>query len=127
VARFATLLAKRIGSIQPPVPPFLNINVPKIPLSEVKGIRITSLAHNSHVNTVEEGHDGNRAYYMLVRESVNQQPEKRSDIRATSQGYISITPLHLFLNNHVSPAILEKWTEGLIEEFLNTSVSYPPR
>jgi len=82
VAKFATMLAGRIGRLKTPAQIFLNVNMPSIPLSEVKEVKITSLAHNSHVNTVEEGNDGTRAYYTLVRESVKQQTDERSDIYA---------------------------------------------
>jgi 5'-nucleotidase len=117
VARFATLLAKRIRDVKLPSSVFLNVNMPNLPIEDIKGVRITSLGRNSHVNTVEEGHDGKRAYYMLVRESVYQPADKRSDIWATAEGYISITPLHLFLNNHIPPAVLAKLASGLMDEF----------
>ena len=120
-ARFAALLSRRIGALALPCNILLNVNMPGIPLSEVKEVKITGLAHKSHVNTVEEGHDGRRAYYMLVRESVNHQVSPRTDIRATTQGNISITPLHLFLNDRLPIAYLEQLTEGLLEEFKNTS------
>jgi 5'-nucleotidase len=116
VATFTALLTKRLE--KSPIPPglFLNLNMPNLPLNEFKGIKITTLAHKSHVNTVEEGHDGKRAYYMLLRESVNHQVDKRSDIWATSQGNISITPLHLFLNDRIPQAFLQNLTAGLLEE-----------
>jgi 5'-nucleotidase len=117
VATFTALLAKRLENNVIPPGLFLNLNMPNLPLNEVKGIKITSLAHKSHVNTVEEGHDGKRAYYMLLRESINHQVEKRSDIWATNQGNISITPLHLFLKDRIPPAFLENLTSGLLEEF----------
>ncbi len=117
VARLAALLAGRIRNAALPSNVFLNVNMPAPPLAGAKGTRITSLARNSHVNTVEEGHDGYRAYYTLVRESVNQPADRRSDIWNTAQGYISITPLHLFLNDHLSITLLEKMTEGLLDEY----------
>jgi 5'-nucleotidase len=123
VARFATLLAKRIVQAALPTNILLNVNVPNLPLSQVKSIKIANLAHKSHVNTVEEGHDGNRAYYMLIRESVNKQSDKRSDIRTISEGNISITPLHLFLNDRLPSAVLEKMTSGLLEEFKEGSLA----
>jgi len=119
VARFTTLLAKRIGATTLPTNLFLNVNMPNLPLEEVKEIKITNLAHRSHVNTVEEGNDGRRAYYMLIRASVNHQVDRRADIWATNQGNISITPLHLFLNDRFPPALLEKLVSGLLEEFKN--------
>jgi 5'-nucleotidase len=117
VSRFASLLVKRLLTTPHPVNVFLNVNMPDLPMAGVKGVKITSLAHRSHVNTVEEGHDGKRTYYMLVRESVNTQVDPHSDIGESNQGNISITPLHLFLNERVPRSLLEKLTSGLLEEF----------
>ena len=116
-ARFAALLSKRISILSLNGNIFLNVNMPGVPSAEIKAVKITSLAHRSHVNTVEEAHDGRRSYYTLVRESINHQVDPRTDIRATLQGNISITPLHLFLNDRLPPALLEKLTAGLLEEF----------
>jgi 5'-nucleotidase len=115
-SRFTALLAKRIGASSLSGNILLNVNMPGIPLAEVKDVKITSLAHRSHVNTVEEGNDGRRSYYMLIRESVNHQEDPRTDIRAKMQGKISITPLHLFLNDRLAPGLLERITDGLLEE-----------
>jgi 5'-nucleotidase len=116
VAEFTALLAKRIGDTALPTNLLLNVNIPNLPLKDIKSLRITSLARKSHVNTVEEGHDGRRAYYTLVRAEVNNQTNKRTDIWAINQGYISVSPLHLFLNDRFPPALLEKLTSGLLEE-----------
>lgn len=115
-ARFAAVLARRLSSLTLPGNILLNVNMPGIPLVEVKDVKITGLAHKSHVNTVEEGNDGRRSYYMLVRESVNHQVDPRTDIRATLQGNISITPLHLFLNDRLPVKLLEQLTRGILEE-----------
>jgi 5'-nucleotidase len=116
VSRFMAVLAARIGKTHITGKIFLNINFPDLPLSDIKGVQITRLAHQSHVNTVEEGHDGKRGYYMLMRQSINQQADKRTDIWAVSQGNISITPLHIFPENRFSPSLLRALTVGLLEE-----------
>ncbi len=117
VARLTTLLAERVYATKLPSNLFLNVNMPHLPIEKIKGLKITSLGRNSHVNTVEEGHDGKRAYYMLVREAKEQPADTRSDIWNTQQGYISVTPLHLFLNNHVPQPVMEKLISGVMEEF----------
>jgi 5'-nucleotidase len=115
-SRFTARLAKRLGAASLQGNVLLNVNMPGVALAEVKDVKITSLAHKSHVNTVEEGHDGRRSYYMLIRESVNHQADPRSDIRANMQDNISITPLHLFLNDRLNKNWLQKLTDGLLEE-----------
>jgi 5'-nucleotidase len=116
-AEFVTLLVGRLGASGIPRNLFLNINLPDLPILDIKGIKITRLAMKSHVNTVEEGHDGRKAYYMLTRQSVNSQEDRRTDIWAVDQGNISITPLHLLLENRVPARLLENMTLGLLEEF----------
>jgi 5'-nucleotidase len=117
VSRFAALLAGRMMAADLSANVFLNVNMPDLPMAEVKGIKIAGLAHKSHVNTVEEGHDGRRSYYMLVRASVNRQVDKRSDIWMAGQGYITVTPVHLFLNDRLPLVVIEKLISGLFEEF----------
>jgi 5'-nucleotidase len=117
VARFTVLLARRIGETKLPTNLFLNVNIPNVPVKDIKSVKITSLARKSHVNTVEESHDGNRAYYTLMREGVNNEENKRTDIWAINQGSISISPLHLFLNDRFPPVVLEKLITGLLDEF----------
>ena len=93
-ARLATLLAAEIGSRTLPDDIFLNINLPNRPFDEIKGIKITQLAHKTHIDTVEEGHDGRREYYWLVRQKQNTETNKETDIWAVEHGYISINALH---------------------------------
>ena len=76
------MLAQRIGNSELADNIFLNVNMPDLPLNDAKGIRLTRLARKSHVNSVEEGHDEKRAYYMLTRASVNNQVDPKSDIKA---------------------------------------------
>jgi 5'-nucleotidase len=116
-AVFSSLLSKRINRMHFPSNLFLNMNMPDTDISAIRGIKITSLAHKSHVNTVEEGHDGEKTYYTLVRESINHSVKKQTDIWAADQGCISITPLNLFLNGRVPRSLLEKLIDGLVDEF----------
>ena len=96
-ARIARLLAESIRRSPRRPPVFLNVNLPDLKLKELSGIRVTGLATESHLDTVQEGHDGKRGYYWLVRK---RRPEMRhgemTDIRALEEGYVSITPLHVY-------------------------------
>ncbi len=121
VARFIALLAKRIHEAKLPVTTLLNVNFPDLEISEIKGIKIAGLAHRSHLNSVAEGHDGKKAFYLLTREELSQQADKKSDIGEALRGNITITPLNLFLNDRLSPTILENLVQGLLEEFQKSS------
>ncbi len=93
-AKLARLLAKKIGDNGLPADILLNINLPDLPLAKVKGIKLAQPAHKSHIDTVEEGHDGKREYYWLVRQKLSNDAAKITDIRALEQGNITITALH---------------------------------
>lgn len=117
-AKFTTLLARKITSSPLAANVFLNVNMPSLPVTEVKGVKITRLASKSHINTVEEGHDGKRAYYVLVRKSLETEPDDKTDVWAINQGNISITPLNIFFGNRFSPAALEGLCSGLLQELM---------
>ena len=93
-SRLAKLLAKNIEAKQLPDDIFLNINLPDLPLAEIKGIKVTQPAHKSHIDTVEEGHDGKQKYYWLVRQKLGINVNENTDIQVLEQGNISITALH---------------------------------
>ncbi|GAI00159.1 unnamed protein product, partial [marine sediment metagenome] len=68
-------------------------------------------------DTVEEGHDGRKAYYWLVRQQINKVADRKTDIWAIEQGNISITPLHTDLLNKPSPLIPDSLCSGLLKQF----------
>jgi len=115
-AKLAALLAKKIDSHALPTNIFLNVNLPNLPLAQIKGIKITSLAGESHIDTVEEGHDGKQAYYWLVRHKSNQGTDRKTDIWAIEHDNISITPLHTSLSNRSSPSITNSLCSELFQE-----------
>lgn len=115
-AKLAALLAKRIDSGALPADIFLNVNLPNLPLAQIKGIKITRLASESHIDTVEEGHDGKRAYYWLVRHQKSQDTDRNTDIWAIEQGNISITPLRTNFSSHSSPYITDSLCSELFQE-----------
>ena len=98
-AKLAALVAKKIESGALPANVFLNINLPSLSLDEIRGIKITNVASESHTNSVEEKHDGRRRYYCLIRNKVNKNTNEKTDIWAIEQGNISITPLHTNLSS----------------------------
>ncbi len=93
-ARLARLLAEKILNRELPADIFLNINLPPLKLLDIVGIKIAQPAHKTHIDTVEEGHDGRRKYYWLVRQKQNNNNDSNTDIQLLESGYISITALH---------------------------------
>ena len=115
-AKLTILLAKKIDRGVLPTNIFLNVNLPNLPVAKIKGAKITRLASKSHTNTVEEGDDGKRKYYWLVRQKINKAVDDKTDIWTIEQDSISITPLHTLLFNKPSPAIPDSLCSSLFQE-----------
>jgi len=104
-AKFAALVAKRIDCGTLPANIFLNINLPRLSLAKIRGAKITRLASESHTNSVDERDDGTGRCYWLIRNRINNNTNKKTDIWAIEQGNISITPLHPNLSSKPSSPI----------------------
>ncbi len=115
-ARLGALLARRIRLGDLPHDAFLNVNVPELPLAGIKGVMMTRPAHKSHLDSVEEGSDGRRNYYWLVRRKVITDAPQGTDIWALGQGYITVTPLHSVLFSRPAPEMGELFCRSLLGE-----------
>jgi 5'-nucleotidase len=115
-ARFAALLAARIIKGVIPKEVFFNINVPDLPLAAIKGACVTCPAHKMHLDTVEEGTDGKRDYYWLVRRKLSRDVRHDTDIWAVEEGFISLTPLHATFFQHPTPGLSQSVCEEMMCE-----------
>jgi 5'-nucleotidase len=115
-AKLAALLARKITSNSLPANVFLNINLPNLPLTQIRGAQITRLASESHINTVAEEDDSQGKYYRLIRQRLSTAGDDKIDIGAIEQGKISITPLYNHLTNKLSLSLLEHLCADLVEE-----------
>ncbi|HHV15710.1 MAG TPA: 5'/3'-nucleotidase SurE [Gelria sp.] len=79
----------------------ININIPPLDEKEIKGLRITKLGVRNYDNLFEERQDprGN-TYYWLGGGVIKEEQEVDSDVVATQDGYISVTPIHLDLTDY---------------------------
>ena len=115
-AKVTALLSKRVASGELAGNIFLNVNAPDLPLGEIKGIKVTRLAHETHIETVEEGNDGKRAYFWLVRRNIYQNPEKGTDIHSIEEKNISITNLHTLLSRRHYKQITDEECAAIFAE-----------
>lgn len=101
-AKFTIRLAQQIVKYGLPEGTLLNINIPHLPKSEIKGLAITRLGRRRYINTISSRKDPRgKAYYWLAgqKEDLDQAPD--TDIGALSRGMISLTPLHLDLTDYL--------------------------
>lgn len=72
----------------------LNVNIPHLPMSEIKGIKVCSQANAMWVEDYVEGQDPRGGkYYWLAGNFVDRDPENHGgDVRALNTGYVSVVP-----------------------------------
>jgi 5'-nucleotidase len=91
-ARTAAILANAFKNGKMPRKIFLNVNLPNLHEGEIKGIEFTTLGDRSYVDRVDQGHDGKREYYWIVRGIPEWSVVPGTDIWAMEENKISIMP-----------------------------------
>lgn len=102
-----------IGKLSLPARTVLNINVPDVPLDEIKGIHITRLGHRASAGKPEAVSDprGKIRYWVAgAGDAVDKAPG--TDFYAIENGYVSITPLHIDMTLYAGMETLGEWLEG---------------
>jgi len=90
----------------------LNINVPDVPYSDIKGLEITRLGnrHEAQRAIKKAGSDGKDLYWVgAVGEPNDGGPG--TDFFAIMNNYVSITPIQSDLTNHKEMGFIKKWME----------------
>lgn len=79
----------------------LNVNIPKLPAGQIRGLRLCRQADARWVENFMEGRDPNgQPYYWLTGEFVSQDKGEDTDIWALRNGYISVVPSMHDLTNY---------------------------
>jgi len=80
---------------------FYNVNVPFLPLLEIKGIKFTAQGTRRYEERVEKRVDpAGRDYYWICGNVIlNGNDDKESDNEAVQDNYVSITPISLKLTD----------------------------
>jgi 5'-nucleotidase len=82
----------------------VNINFPPLPAEAVKGIRVVRQGFHDYARgSLIEGVDPRgRPYYWFGLHDIEHTLDHGTDLEAVSDGYISVTPLHLDLTHYAS-------------------------
>jgi 5'-nucleotidase len=91
-AKLAGLLARRIAA-RNSEGMLLNINLPNLPLDEIRGIEVTRVGRGGYSNAIELGHDGKGNNYRIVLSQPQWNAKEGTDIWAVQRDKISISPL----------------------------------
>lgn len=88
----------------------LNVNIPKLPFSEIKGIKVCRQAKAMWVEDFDKRtNPQGRDYYWLSGEFKNQDRGEDTDEWALAQGYVSVVPVQFDLTAHHFIQELNTW------------------
>jgi 5'-nucleotidase len=88
----------------------LNVNVPKLKISEIQGIQVCKQAHAYWADRFERRKDQfGREYFWLSGEfaDVDQRPD--TDLQALKNGYVSVVPTHFDLTAYETLQQMKNW------------------
>jgi 5'-nucleotidase len=91
----------------------LNVNLPAIHGGEVKGLRVTHLGSRVFHEEIARMKDPwGRDIFWIGGGHVTWSGGEESDVRATHDGYISVTPLHVDMTNYDLLEAVRSWNLG---------------
>ncbi|MGO0062193.1 5'/3'-nucleotidase SurE [Brevibacillus fluminis] len=89
-----------------PADVFWNVNVPHLPLADIKGVRPASLSLNHYADVYHHQEGG----YWLQREYPDQDiPDTDEDYWLMKQGYVTVTPVHIDATDRTLLADIASW------------------
>jgi 5'-nucleotidase len=89
----------------------LNVNIPHIPLNEIKGIKTTKQGIRNYRDVLTRRIDpfGQPYYWIASAEPTGDVEAEGTDIWAVHRGYVSVTPVHLDMTRHEFITPLSTW------------------
>lgn len=82
----------------------VNVNFPALPADQVKGVRVVRQGfHDYERGSLIEGVDPRgRPYFWFGLHDIEHSLDHGTDLEAVSEGYVSVTPLHVDLTHYAS-------------------------
>jgi len=88
----------------------LNINVPYIPMEQIKGIRVTRQGNREYHDRLDKRLDPRgRPYYWAIGDAPTAQAEPGNDAEALLNGFVSVTPIQMDLTAYRFLPELNSW------------------
>jgi len=93
-------------------PYLLNVNIPNVPIEQIRGIRTCRQAQGNWEEEFMESKDPrNQTYYWLTGKFVNYDKEEDTDLWALENNFVSIVPSHHDLTNYSALSALSYFDE----------------
>ena len=107
-------LVKKIfeGNFPLPERKFLNVNIPPLSTNVCKGFKVTRAGNKKYGFHAEVHHNprGKEYYWIgLPRLEWMETKGHTTDFEAVSDGYVSVTPVHLDMTSHDDITSLQQW------------------
>jgi len=97
-----------------PVDSILNVNVPDVPASELKGIRTTRLGFRHKSEPAIKALDpNNRPIWWIGPAGAGQDAGPGTDFHAVAAGYVSVSPIKVDLTAHAAIDKVAGWFDRL--------------
>lgn len=95
-------------------PTLLNVNIPNLPIDQVKGVRVTRLGkrHPSQPVVPASTPYGERVYWIGPAGHAQDSGEG-TDFQAVASAHVSLTPLRLDLTHHAQLDAVRQWADPL--------------
>lgn len=88
----------------------INVNIPKLPPEQIKGIRVARQAHAFWEDRFDKRFDQfGKPYYWLTGEFMNQNPSADTDLQALEAGYASLVPTQFDMTAYAVMDEFKKW------------------
>lgn len=89
----------------------LNVNIPPIPINEIRGVRVTRLGEREYANLFEERKDprGNIYFWMGGTPVETTETDLDLDVVAVKEKFVSVTPIHFDLTNYKIMEQIKDW------------------
>lgn len=92
--------------------PCLNVNLPEMPIDEIKGIRWTRAGHREYHDVVQPATDprGRELYWVAGDKVLLEDEHAGTDTHGLAHGYITVTPMSYDRTNHEDLMRLRAWS-----------------
>jgi 5'-nucleotidase len=119
----AVQITERLLNDPLPADTILNVNVPDLPWSDIRGFEVTRCGHRHRAEPcVKQTDPRGRTVWWIGPPGPEQDAGAGTDFHAVRNGYISITPIHVDLTRYHALESVGAWISAL-----NTSVKSDDR
>jgi len=113
-AKAVKIIIQQLANKPLPANTILNVNVPDLPWTSIKGFIATRLGHRHKAEPVYRDKDPRgKAIYWVGPPGEEQDAGPGTDFHAIANGSISVTPLQIDMTHYESVDVVANWLKGI--------------